>query len=249
MASKRKRRLIAARAPTTGPAAPVSLAAMRAELLDRVTDPRAVPILMRHAIPVIGVFVFGWSVLETIAALLMDALSMLWMVAGMGAYLAVRDTTKSQPGIVGVVDFWVKVFMTFLLVGGLLSLFVIVPAMFLMPLVQSARLDPMEIVTSGWLPRAFAAMLVCQLPGLVARVRDAEAAGLAPEKMGMDKEVGFVAHRTVLLGAFSSMLAIFGPYALHLLVIVAQIFGAASEIMRDRYLDFVTGPPKASRPD
>ena len=190
----------------------------------------------------IGVFVFGWSVLETIAALLLDALSTLWMVAGMGAYLAVKDTTKSpQPGITGVLRFWASVFLTFLFVGGILSLFVVVPAFFLLPLVQSARLDPMSVVTSGWLPRAFAAMLACQLPGLVGRVRDAEAAGIAPEKMGMDKEVGFIAHRTVLLGAIASMLAIFGPYALHVLVIVAQVFGAGSEIMRDRYVTHVLG--------
>jgi hypothetical protein len=105
----------------------------------------------------------------------------------------------------------------------------------------------MSVVANGWLLRAFAAMLVCQLPGLVGRVRDAEAAGIAPEKMGMDKDVGFIAHRTVLLGATSSMLAIFGPYALHVLVIVAQALGAGSEIMRDRYLSLVMGPDRAAR--
>ena len=207
-----------------------------------MTDPRAVPILARHAIPVIGVFVFDWSVLETVAALLLDALSTLWMVAAMGAYLAVRDTTKAPPpGVPGVVRFWASVVLTFVFVSGILSLFVAVPAFFLLPLVQSAHLDPTSIVTSGWLPRAFAAMLACQLPAVVGRVRAAEAAGIAPEKMGMDKEVGFVAHRTVLLGAVSSMLAIFGPYALHVLVILAQVFGAGSEIMRDRYVTLVMG--------
>ncbi len=46
---------------------PVPLATLRAELFDRLRDPRAVPILMRNAIPVIGVFVFGWSALEAVA--------------------------------------------------------------------------------------------------------------------------------------------------------------------------------------
>ncbi len=224
------------------------MADLRAEFLDRVTDPRAVPILARHAIPAVGVFVFDWSVLETIAVLLLDALSTLWMVAGMGAYLAVRDTTASRKtGFAAAVRFWASVFLTFLVIAGLLSLFVIVPAFFLLPLVQSADLDPMSVVTNGWLPRAFAAMLACQLPGLVGRVRDAEAAGIAPEKMGMDAEVGFIAHRTVMLGALASMLAIFGPYALHALVIVAQVFGAGSEIMRDHYVAHITGKPAATR--
>jgi hypothetical protein len=237
--------------PASAPApaaSSVAIVDLRAELFDRVTDPRAVPILARHAIPVIGVFVFDWSVLETIAALLMDALSTLWMVAGMGSYLAVRDTTTSpKTGVKGTLRFWASVLLTFLFVGGLLSLFVIVPAFFLLPLVQSAHLDPSSVVTNGWLLRAFAAMLVCQLPGLVGRVRDAEASGIAPEKMGMDKEVGFIAHRTVLLAACASMLAIFGPYALHALVIVAQVFGAGSEIMRDRYVAHIMGPQKTAK--
>jgi hypothetical protein len=216
---------------------------LRAELLERVTDPRAVPILARHAIPVIGVFVFDWSVLETIAALLLDALSTLWGVAGMGAYLAVKDTTKAPvTGVKGHLRFWASVVLTFVFVGGILSLFVMVPAAFLLPLVEGAHLDPMTLVTSGWLAAAFAAMLVCQLPRIAGRIRDAEAAGIAPEKMGMDTEVGFIAHRTVLLGAVASMLAIFGPYALHVLVIVAQVLGAGTEIMRDHYVAHILGP-------
>jgi hypothetical protein len=234
---------------TAGSNAPrlLSTAELRAELLDRVSDPRAVPILARHAIPVIGVFVFDWSVLETIAALLLDALSTLWGVAGMGAYLAVRDTAKSPPtGVKSVLRFWASVVLTFVFVGGILSLFVIVPAFFLLPLVQSAHLDAMALVTSGWLAAAFVAMVVCQLPRIAGRIRDAEAAGIKTEKMGMDTEVGFIAHRTVLLGATASMLAIFGPYALHMLVIVAQVFGAGTEIMRDHYVAHILGPRRIS---
>lgn len=219
----------------------------RTELLTRLTDPRAVPILMRHAIPVVGVFVFGWSVLETVTALLLDALSTLWMVAGMGAYLAVKDTTKAETtGVRATLRFWTNVVVAFVFIAAILSLFVVVPAFFLLPLVQSAHLDPMAIVTSGWLPRAFAAMLACQLPGLVGRLRDAEAAGIAPEKMGMDKEVGFIAHRTVMLGVLASMLAVFGSYALHALVIVAQVLGAGSEIMRDHYVAHVMGTGRST---
>lgn len=228
--------------PTVAP----SLADLRAELFERVRDPRAVPVLMRHAIPVIGVFVFDWSPLEAMAALLLDALSTLWMVAGVGAYFAVRDTTnKRAAGGRAVLRFWGQVVLTFGIVGALLSLFVIVPAFFLLPLAESANLDPSTIVTSGWLPRAFAAMLACQLPGLVRRIRDAEASGLSPEKMGMDSEVGFVAHRTVMLAFFASMLGIFGRYALHAVVLVAQVFGACTEIMPDRYMALIAGPRAA----
>lgn len=213
---------------------------LRAELFDRLTDPRAVPILARHAIPVIGVFVFDWSVLETIAALLLDALSTLWMVGATGAYFAVKQYDHSgETGLIAALHFWAAVFGTFLVIAALLSMFVAVPAFVLLPLAQNADLDPTTLFTSGWLPRAFALMLACQLPGFVQRVRAAQASGVAPEKMGMDAEVGFVAHRTVMLAMLSSMLAILGPYALHALVIVAQLLGAGSEIMRDRYVGYL----------
>jgi hypothetical protein len=227
------------------------MADLRAVFLERVTDPRAVPILARHAIPVIGVFVFGWSVLETIAALFLDALSTLWMVGAMGSYFAAQQFDQSgETGLMASLHFWAGVFGTFLVIAGLLSFFVAVPAFFLLPLVQSANLDPTTLFTSGWLPRAFALMVACQLPGFVQRVRAAEAAGTAPEQMGMDAEVGFVAHRTVLLAMLASMLAIFGPYALHVLVIVAQVLGAGSEIMRDHYVGYLMAGkrPRASTP-
>ena len=222
---------------------------LRAEFLDRLTDPRAVPILARHAIPVIGVFVFDWSVLEVLAALLLDAVSTLWMVGAVGSYFAVKQFHHdTEDPLRNALHFWAGVIGTFLVVAGLLSLFVVVPASFLLPLAQGADLDPMELVTSGWLLRAFGLMLACQLPGLVQRVRSLQASGVDPEKMGMDAEVGFVVHRVIVLAMLSSFLAVFGPYALHVLVIVAQAFGAATEIMRDRYVAHLLAGSKPSRP-
>ncbi len=212
---------------------------LHATFLERLADPRAIPILLRHAIPVIGVFLFDWSVLETIAALFLDALSSLWMVGAMGAYFAAKELDHGETGIVATLQFWAGVFGIFLVIAGLLSFFVAVPAMFVLPLVENADIDPLTLFTSGWLPRAFALMVAFQLPGFVQRVRSFQAAGTPPEKMGMDAETGFIAHRTVMLAMMASMLAIFGPYALHALVIVAQAFGAATEIMRDHYVGYL----------
>lgn len=222
---------------------------LRAEFFDRVTDARAVPILARHAIPVIGVLLFGWSVLEVIAALLLDAVSTLWTVGAVGSYFAVKQFHHdTEDPIRNALHFWAGVLGTFLFIAGLLSIFVVVPASMMLPLLQGADLDPMELITSGWLPRAFALMLACQLPGLVQRIRSLQASGVAPEKMGMDAEVGFVVHRVIVLGMVSSFLAIFGAYALHALVIVAQAFGAGTEIMRDRYVTEIMGGSKPARP-
>lgn len=222
---------------------------LRAEFLDRLTDPRAVPILARHAIPVIGVLLFDWSVLKVIAALLLDALSTLWMVGAVGSYFGVKQFRHdTEDPLRNALHFWAAVLGTFLVVAGLLTIFVVVPASFLLPLVQSADLDPMELLTSGWLLRAFGLMLACQLPGLVQRVRELQASGADPEKMGMDAEVGFVVHRVIVLVMLSSFLGIFGPYALHVLVIVAQAFGAGTEIMRDRYVAHLLVGSKSSRP-
>lgn len=94
-----------------------------------------------------------------------------------------------------------------------------------------ASVDPLTLVSSGWLPRACGLMLACQLPGLVQR-------GIRPEKMGRDAETGFVLHRVVTLAVFASMLAL-GRFALPVLVIVAQVFGAGTEIMRDEYVKYL----------
>jgi hypothetical protein len=57
--------------------------------------------------------------------------------------------------------------------------------------------------------------------------------------MGMDAETGLVLHRMVMLAVVATMLAAFGRYALPVMVIVAQAFGAGAEIMRDEYVGYL----------
>jgi hypothetical protein len=220
--------------------------ALRAGFLRRLADPRAVPILARHAIPVIGVFVLGWSVLETIAAVFLDALSSLWLVGAMASFFAAKQFDDGERGVVPTLQFWAGVLGIFVFAAGILTFAVAVPAFMLLPLVQRADVDPRALLTSGWLPRAFGLMVLCQIPGFVQRVRHLDATGVAPEKMGMDLETGFVLHRTVMLAAMASMLAIFGAYALHLTVILAQALGAASEIMRDEYVGMLAATRRSA---
>ena len=209
---------------------------LRATFLERLRDPRAVPILARHAIPIIGVFVFRWSVLEALAAVFLDAVSSLWLVGATAAYLAAKQVDSGEPGLMAALHFWAGVLGIFLFAAGILTFAIAVPAFMLLPIVGSAGVDPRALLTSGWLPRAFGFMLLCQLPGLVQRIRHLEASGIAPEKIGMDAETGFVLHRIVMVAAMGSLLALFGSYALHLTVLVAQILGAGTEIMRDHYV-------------
>ena len=183
---------------------------LQEELLTRLRDPRAIPILARHAIPVVGVFVLGWSVLETVAALFLDALSTLWLVGAAGSYFAARQLDYGETGVVATLQFWAGVLGTFVVVAGVLTFAVAVPAFFLLPLVQSAHVDPWTLVTSGWLPRAFGGMVLCQIPGVVTRVRAATASQVAPENMGMDAEVGFVLHRIVMVASFTWLFMVFG---------------------------------------
>lgn len=207
-----------------------------AELRSRLADPRALPILLRHAIPVIGVLVFDWSPLEVVAVLVLDAVSTLWLVGATASYVAAKTLDTDQPGLLGRLHFWGGVLGLFLVVAALLTFMVAVPAAFLLPLAGMADLDPWALVADGWAPRVFAAMVVFQLPSFARRVHALAASGVQPEKMGLDAEVGFVVHRIVILAAISTTLLLFGPYALHVLVIVAQAFGAVTEIMRDRYV-------------
>ena len=219
---------------------------VRDELLTRLHDPRAIPILARHAIPVVGVFVLGWSVLETVASLLLDALSTLWLVGAAGCYFAAKQFDYGETGLVAKLQLWAGVLGSFAVVAGVLTFAVAVPAFFLLPLVQSAHVDAWTLVTTGWLPRAFGGMVLCQIPAFVTRVREAEASKVAPEKMGMDAEVGFVLHRIVMVASFTWVFTLFGRYALYVLVLAAQAFGAGTEIMRDRYVASIMPTKRSS---
>jgi hypothetical protein len=219
-----------------------------ATFFDRLRDPRAIPILARHMIPVIGVFVFGWSVLETVASLVLDALSTLWLVGAMASYFAAKQFDYGETGVMHALHFWAGVLGTFIVIAALLTFALAVPASFLLTLVDSAAVDPRTLLTSGWLPRAFGFMVLCQIPSFLQRVRALQSAAIPPEKMGMDAETGFVLHRTIMLALTASMLAIFGPYALHALVIVAQALGAGSEIMRDHYIGYLMASRQPASP-
>lgn len=208
--------------------------------LQRLTDPRAVPILARNAIPVIGVFVFGWSVLEAIAALFLDALSTLWVVGAVASYFGAKQFDYGETGVLDALHFSAGVLGIFLFVAGILTFALAVPMFMLLPVVLSADVDPWTLVTSGWLPRAFGLMVACQIPSFAQRIRVAQASGLPPEKLGLDGEIGFLLHRSIVLTAVGSSLAVFGAYGLPLLVIVAQTISAATEIMRDRYIGYLT---------
>lgn len=207
--------------------------------LQRLTDPRAVPILARNAIPVIGVFVFGWSVLETLAALFLDALSTLWVVGAVASYFGAKQFDYGETGVLDQLHFWAGVVGIFVFAAAILTFALAVPMAMLLPLAHSTDVDPWTLVASGWLPRAFGLMVACQIPSFAQRIRVAQASGLPPDKLGLDGEIGFLLHRTVILTAIGSSLVVFGAYALHLLVIVAQTISAVSEIMRDRYVGYL----------
>lgn len=205
----------------------------------RLTDPRAVPILARNAIPVIGVFVFGWSVLETLAALFLDALSTLWVVGAVAAYFGAKQFDYGERGVLDQLHFWAGVLGIFLVAAAVLTFALAIPVLMLLPLGFHTDVDPWTLVASGWLPRAFGLMVACQIPSFAERIRVAQASGLPPAKLGLEGEIGFLLHRTVVLTTIGSVLVVFGAYALHLLVILAQTIGAVSEIMRDRYVGYL----------
>lgn len=220
--------------------------------LQRLTDPRAVPILARAAIPVIGVFVFDWSVIEVLAALFLDALSTLWVVGAVASYFGAKQFDYGETGVLDALHFWAGVLGIFIFAAAVLTFALAVPTAMLLPLAMRADVDPWMLVTSGWLPRAFLLMVACQIPSFAQRIRVAQASGLPPEKLGLEGEIGFLLHRSIILTAIGSSLVVFGTYALHLLVIVAQAIGAVSEIMRDRYVGYLMTslhpPPETATP-
>ena len=93
---------------------------------------------------------------------------------------------------------------SFLVIAAILSVAILVPAMFFLPHrpERVTDVDPDEpIVTSGWLPRAF--RVHGRVPA-AARFHPSGSAtsgatGTPPEEMGVDAETALVLHRMVAL--------------------------------------------------
>lgn len=198
-------------------------------------DPSAWATILRHAIPIAGVIYFGWSALEALVLLVLDAWSVLLCLAGVGTTFVVRDMIHDEMGFIDRANLLVGGFLAFLLVGALLGFALGVPAAMLLSTVAGGDGDQLlAVVADRTLLATFAGMLLFQLPryrGLVARFDSAAARDI------VQPQVGFVLIRMALIASAGMAFRILPARAAQLAaLVVAQAMLALSEIVADRLL-------------
>jgi len=213
---------------------------------ERLSDPTAWATILRHAVPVFGVLVAGWSALETLVSLVLDAVSVLACAAAIGSTLAVRSFAHDRQGWIDRANLVAGGVVIFVLVTALLLFAIGVPAAALWLVALRGNEDELwRLAGDPWLQASFAAMVACQIPRWLAAVRtlDAETArrALAPE-------VGYVLVRFVVVASAAGALALLPPrLALLGALVVVQGVLAGTELLADQYLAWLARDEATAR--
>lgn len=209
---------------------------MQGALLERLTgDPTAGATILRHLVPIVAVVLFGWSALESLVALFLDAWSVLLCLSAVAATWMMRNFVHEDVDIADWANLVTGGVCLFAVVGALLGFAIAVPASMLLATVAGDEAASLrEMLRSRSLLSSFATMLAFQVPrwwalSVHAAERDA--------RRVVELEVGFVLVRTVWIGMAGVAFAILPAGASVLgALIAAQTVLALTEIFSDRIL-------------
>jgi hypothetical protein len=208
-------------------------------------QPRVWASLARHAIPVAGILLLGWSPVESIVSVFLGGLSALYCLAGIAAYFVLGLYAREEQDWLDRVNSFVGGLMLFAFVAALLTFTVGVLAFMLwVNVFRVADLDLRALASQRSLWLGFAGMLLCQVPRFVGFVaaHDAESA-----RGPVQAEIGFQLRRLALITLVCGFLVLLpGRAALIAAVILTQGTLAAIEIRGDRLLAPPHDPPHDS---
>ncbi|MEW6270404.1 MAG: hypothetical protein AB1689_14030 [Thermodesulfobacteriota bacterium] len=211
-------------------------------------DPSAWATIVRHLVPIAGVLFAGWSALEALAALFLDALSVLLCIAAVASTFVVTGLAHDEQDLLDRLDLLAGGVVIFLIVGGLLAFAIAVPGFLLWgSALRGGSGELWQLARGPSLQATFASMLACQVPRywtLVTRF-DAQSA-----RRIVEPEVGFVLLRMILVGGAGILIGAL-PERASLLgaLVAAQAVLASTEIMSDRVVAALGGPgDRAPRP-
>jgi hypothetical protein len=139
---------------------------MKGALLERLTgNPTAWATILRHLVPIVGVVLFGWSALESLVALFLDAWSVLLCLAAVAATWTMRNFVREDMDVADRANVVAGGLCLFAVVGALLGFAIAVPASMLLAAVAGDEAATLrEMIGSRSLPSSFATMLAFQVP-------------------------------------------------------------------------------------
>jgi hypothetical protein len=203
------------------------------------TPPSALAIaqvVVRNAVPVVGILFFGWQAFNVLALYLLDTLmTIAALCAGVGRSFAVADTS----GVAGRL----KMEMSLIAAGIFIAAFMAVPLG--VPLLFMTNGDTAMLKTT-FTDRGFyigAAVQAAMVLWLYVGIRRAMAAGGTPESLGLKRRFALVFLRwiAVLMVVYFGIGQLFGHYAPFMFVLVYVTASIVEEIAPDRFLRAMPG--------
>jgi len=198
-------------------------------------DPTAWATVARHALPVAMVVGAGWSALETLVAMLLDATSVLACAAAVASTVTTRSFAHRGQGPLDRLSLVAGGAVIFAIVTALLLFAAAVPmAGVWLAALRGRESALVALVDDPWLQASFAGMLAAQVPryAFLVRTPDVQSA-----RRVVEAEVGFVLLRLVLIGGAAGLLGLLpAGWALLATLVLVQTVLAATEILADGQL-------------
>ena len=192
---------------------------------------RAVPVAvaLRHGIPLVGVFAYGWSQVDLVLALLLDGLSTMLCPAAAAAWYTAGSLGHDREDWLDVANRVVGGFALFAFVAAVLAFAIGALALPIwLALLRDLPLDPAALLERTGLWSSFGAMLAAQTFRFVQIVREHEA---ATAREVVERDIGFVVARLGLVASAGTVLAVLpSSWALGAGVVVIQLVLAVTEI-------------------
>lgn len=189
-------------------------------------------VIARHAIPVVGVLAFGWSVLECVLAVFLDSISTFCCLGAAGSFFAVRDFAYEDQDVIDRLNLVFGGIFVFVLLVGLLTFAIGVPgSMLLAVTLQASRADVWQTAQNPALWKTFGAMVLFQLP----RLRHFLELGSDAAKPLVQREIGLILFRHIVIGMLCVVLGIL-PEGVVLVgtLLLVQVVLAGSEMYADQ---------------
>jgi hypothetical protein len=202
-------------------------------------DPTAWATVLRHALPVVFVLLAGWSALEVLVSLVLDAASVLACASAVASTLAVRSFAHDEQDWIDRLNVVAGGVVLFAVVTALLLFAIGVPAaMVWLAALRGNEADLARLARDPWLQASFAGMLACQVPRWLSAVRTLDDASA---RRALAPEVGFVLLRFVLIGGAAAVLGLLpaGAALVGTLVVVQGVL-AVTEVFADEHLAWLS---------
>ncbi|HEV8501738.1 MAG TPA: DUF6498-containing protein [Casimicrobiaceae bacterium] len=193
-------------------------------------------VVVRNAVPVVGILFFGWNAFNVLALYLLDTLM---TIAAIGAGVARSFSTADVKGVAGRVKMEAGLVAAGIFIAAIMGIPLGVPLIFMTN-------GDAAMMRTTFTDRGFyigAAVQAAMVLWLYIGIRRAMAAGATPDSLGLKRRFALVFLRwiVVLIVVYFGVGQLFGHHAPFMFVLVYVAASIVEEIAPDRFLRAMPG--------